>query len=106
MATATAPAPALLTREEIELLEPECLGPTWAKNPDGSWNQPRWTTGWQIAARCADYLLAEDGGPWRFTPESSASCPGGARSARTVASSIGWACCNGPRDGARTRCSR
>ncbi|MEV4642763.1 terminase [Actinoplanes sp. NPDC049548] len=67
MVQATAPAP--LTREEIDLLEPEYIGPTWAKNSDGSWNLPRWTIGWQIAAWCADYLLAEDGGPWRFTPE-------------------------------------
>ncbi|GGN40190.1 hypothetical protein FHR83_007096 [Actinoplanes campanulatus] len=62
-------AAATLTPEEIEALEPDFYGPTWQRNDDGSWHLPRWTLGWQIAAWCAEYLRAEDGGPWRFTPE-------------------------------------
>ncbi|MGW6745968.1 hypothetical protein ACWGDX_35420 [Streptomyces sp. NPDC055025] len=62
------PIPAL-TVEEIDALEPAFLGPTWLKNPDGSWTLPKCTLGWQIAGWCAEYLKAEDGGPWRFTRE-------------------------------------
>ncbi|ELP64581.1 hypothetical protein ACKI1I_06905 [Streptomyces turgidiscabies] len=58
-----------LAPEEIDALEPTFLGPTWAKEPDGSWKLPEHTLGWQIAGWCAEYLKAEDGGPWRFTRE-------------------------------------
>jgi len=58
-----------LTPEEIDALEPTYLGPTWLRNPDGSWLLPRYTLGWQIAGWAAEYLRAENGGPWRFTPE-------------------------------------
>jgi hypothetical protein len=58
-----------LTIEEIEALEPTYLGPTWQKDDDGSWLLPSKTLGWQIAGWCAEYLNAEDGGPWRFTRE-------------------------------------
>ncbi|MEU9126592.1 terminase [Kitasatospora sp. NPDC048540] len=60
---------ATLTPEEIDALEPTYLGPTWLRNPDGSWLLPRYTLGWQIAGWAAEYLRAENGGPWRFTPE-------------------------------------
>ncbi|MGV9312599.1 hypothetical protein ACWDR0_10430 [Streptomyces sp. NPDC003691] len=60
---------AALTAEEIDALEPIFLGPTWKRGPDGSWLLPKYTLGWQIAGWCAEYLNAEDGGPWRFTPE-------------------------------------
>ncbi|WP_367135811.1 hypothetical protein [Saccharothrix sp. HUAS TT1] len=59
----------VLTAEEIDALEPTFLGPTWRRNPLGAWELPRYTLGWQIAGWCAEYLLAEDGGPWKFTPE-------------------------------------
>ncbi|WP_254407329.1 terminase [Streptomyces sp. GMY02] len=36
---------------------------------DGSWILPEHTLGWQIAGWCAEFLKAEDGGPWRFTRE-------------------------------------
>lgn len=58
-----------MTAEEIDALEPTFIGPTWQQNPDGSWNLPARTLGWQIAGWCAEYLRAEDGGPWRFTRE-------------------------------------
>jgi hypothetical protein len=58
-----------LTIEQIDALEPTFLGPTWRKAPDGSWALPERTLGWQIAGWCAEYLRAEDGGPWKFTRE-------------------------------------
>ncbi|MFJ8713839.1 hypothetical protein ACIRD9_11730 [Streptomyces violaceus] len=30
---------------------------------------PERTLGWQVAGWCAEYLKADDGGPWRFTRE-------------------------------------
>ncbi|MEU3708999.1 hypothetical protein [Streptomyces catenulae] len=62
------PIPAL-TAEEIDDLEPTFLGPTWQKGADGSWKLPERTLGWQIAGWAAEFLKAEDGGPWRFTSE-------------------------------------
>jgi hypothetical protein len=58
-----------LTAEEIEALEPTFLGPTWKRNPDGSWLLPTRTLGWQIAGWAAEWLLGEDGKPWKFTKE-------------------------------------
>ncbi|WP_405056974.1 hypothetical protein OG474_30070 [Kribbella sp. NBC_01505] len=58
-----------LTPEEIHLLEPTYIGPTWMTNDDGSWHLPTRTLGWQIAGWCTEYLLGEDGKPWKFTRE-------------------------------------
>ncbi|AWN07224.1 terminase large subunit [Streptomyces phage Rana] len=58
-----------LTPEEIEALEPDFLGPTWQKDAFGQWVLPKHTLGWQIAGWCAQWLRAEDGGPWKFTKE-------------------------------------
>ncbi|AKY03462.1 terminase large subunit [Streptomyces phage Danzina] len=58
-----------LTLEEIEALEPDFLGPTWQKDAFGQWVLPKHTLGWQIAGWCAQWLRAEDGGPWKFTKE-------------------------------------
>ncbi|AOQ27057.1 terminase large subunit [Streptomyces phage Celeste] len=58
-----------LTLEEIEALEPDFLGPTWQKDAFGQWVLPKYTLGWQIAGWCAQWLRAEDGGPWKFTKE-------------------------------------
>jgi hypothetical protein len=60
---------AVLTPEEIDLLEPSFIGPTWQKDAFGRWVLPGKTLGWQIAGWCSEYLLAEDGGPWKFTRE-------------------------------------
>lgn len=59
----------LTTPEELEALHHVYIGPTWARDTDGAWMLPSRTLGWQIAAWTADYLLAEDGGPWKFTLE-------------------------------------
>ncbi|WJN62785.1 terminase large subunit [Streptomyces phage phiScoe2] len=59
----------VMTTEEIEALEPTFLGPTWLTKDDGSWKLPEKTLGWQIAGWCAEYLKAENGGPWKFTRE-------------------------------------
>ncbi|WP_328676702.1 hypothetical protein OG905_23270 [Streptomyces sp. NBC_00322] len=53
----------------INLLEPTFLGPAWAREPDGSWKLPEHTLGWQIARWSAEFLKAEDCGPWKFTRE-------------------------------------
>jgi hypothetical protein len=58
-----------LTPEEIDALEPDFIGPTWATNPDGSWCLPERTLGWQIAGWCSKYLLGKEGEPWKFTRE-------------------------------------
>lgn len=62
-------AQAVLTPEEIDLLEPSFIGPTWQKDAFGRWVLPDKTLGWQIAGWCSEWLLAEDGGPWKFTRE-------------------------------------
>lgn len=64
-----------LTLEELDLLEPTYLGPTWKCDPtDGKWLLPQWTLGWQVAGWTAKYLNsvaedAEEGEPFRFTKE-------------------------------------
>lgn len=58
-----------LTPEEIDLLEPSFIGPTWQKDAFGRWVLPDKTLGWQIAGWCSEWLRAEDGGPWKFTRE-------------------------------------
>ncbi|ROR95507.1 phage terminase large subunit-like protein [Salana multivorans] len=52
-----------------EILEPNYLGPSWKKNPDGSWHLPEFTLGWQIAGWCAKYLKGKGGKPWNFSDE-------------------------------------
>lgn len=58
-----------LTPEDIDALEPSFFGPTWQKDSFGRWKLPERTLGWQIAGWCAEYLKAENGGPWKFTRE-------------------------------------
>ncbi|MFJ3775234.1 terminase [Streptomyces sp. NPDC090075] len=62
-------AQAALTPEEIDLLEPTFIGPTWQKDAFGRWVLPSKTLGWQIAGWCSEWLRSEDGGPWKFTRE-------------------------------------
>lgn len=58
------------TPEELAIIEPVKIGPTWMKDPTtNKWILPERTLGWQIAGWCAEWLKAEDGGPWRFTKE-------------------------------------
>lgn len=71
------PIPALvteLTPEDIDLLRPTYLGPTWMgedgrPTTTGPWRLPERTLGWEIAKWVADYLLGEDGKPFRLTLE-------------------------------------
>lgn len=59
-----------ITAEDIEALEPTFHGPSWQRHPlTGKWLLPERTLGWQIAGWTAEYLLSEDGSPWRFTKE-------------------------------------
>jgi hypothetical protein len=58
-----------LTAEEIEELPVTFLGPTWQQDSLGAWLLPKKTLGWQIAGWCAEYLQAENEGPWKFTRE-------------------------------------
>ncbi|MFE3589414.1 terminase [Streptomyces niveus] len=62
-------AQAILAPEEIDLLEPTFIGPTWQKDPYGRWALPTKTLGWQIAGWCSEWLRSEEGGPWKFTRE-------------------------------------
>lgn len=58
------------TPEELAIIEPVKIGPTWMKDPTtNKWILPEKTLGWQIAGWCAEWLKAEDGGPWKFTRE-------------------------------------
>ncbi|MFY1688169.1 terminase [Plantactinospora sp. WMMB782] len=63
-----------LTAEEIDLLHPIYLGPTWLGEDGepttaGPWRLPEHTLGWEIVKWVADYLLGEDGKPFRLTLE-------------------------------------
>ena len=58
-----------LTPEELEIIEPIKIGPTWQKDAFGRWVLPEFTLGWQIAGWCAEYLQGKDGKPWKFTKE-------------------------------------
>ena len=58
-----------LTDEEREIVEPCKLGPTWMKDAFGRWVLPEHTLGWQIAGWTAEWLVGNDGKPWKFTPE-------------------------------------
>lgn len=66
---ATSIKPATLSEEAIRELQHVYIGPTWAKNEDGSWHLPERTLGWEIAMWCSKWLRGMDGKPWRFTPE-------------------------------------
>ncbi|WP_263729971.1 phage terminase family protein [Cellulomonas sp. SG140] len=60
-----------LSEEQLrQKYAPVCIGPTWRKKPDGSWDLPEYTLGWEIAGWCAEFLHGPDGqGRWQFTPE-------------------------------------
>lgn len=58
-----------LTPEELEIVTPTCIGPTWRKDSFGQWLLPEFTLGWEIIGWCAEWLLTPDKTPWQFTPE-------------------------------------
>lgn len=47
---------------------PFTLGPTWQKNPDGSWHLPKLTLGWSVIEWVMDHLML-DGEPITLTLE-------------------------------------
>lgn len=61
------------TTFDADGFEPFTMGPTWQRNPDGTWLLPEKTLGWQIVGWCAEYLNSMADGqtnaPWAFTPE-------------------------------------
>lgn len=58
--------------EALDIVTPDHHGPTWDRNPDGTFKLPERTLGWQVIAWCADYLSNPKGdGPWTFTLEQA-----------------------------------
>ena len=55
--------------ELLASLPPIHIGPTWKKTDAGKWMLPKHTLGWQIVGWCSEYLLNDEGQPWRFTAE-------------------------------------
>lgn len=57
----------------VPISSPLSIGPTWQRDEEGRWAQPRWTLGRQAAAWAFETLLQPDGTnagqPWRFTNE-------------------------------------
>jgi len=49
------------------------VGPTWSKNPDGTWCLPKYSLGWEIAHWVGTYIRQPNGErakqPFMFTPE-------------------------------------
>jgi len=63
-----------LTDDQLrEKYAPIRIGPTWKKNPDGSWYLPERTLGWQVVAWVTRYVRdpndPEGKKPFIFTPE-------------------------------------
>jgi hypothetical protein len=57
-------------RPELEW-EPKLIGPTWQRNPDGTWLLPEATLGWEVLGWCGVWLQHSRGVPWRFTDEQA-----------------------------------
>ncbi|MET9521515.1 terminase [Streptomyces coeruleorubidus] len=57
-------------RPELEW-EPKLIGPTWQRNPDGTWLLPEVTLGWEALGWCGVWLQHSRGKPWRFTNEQA-----------------------------------
>lgn len=58
-----------LTDDEREIVEPIKIGPTWLRDENGKWLLPERTLGWEIAGWCAEWLVGNEGKPWKFTAE-------------------------------------
>jgi hypothetical protein len=50
---------------------PIAIGPTWKKGDDGKFILPEFSLGWDALAWTAQWLQADDGSPWQFTPEQA-----------------------------------
>lgn len=57
------------------MLEPVTYGPTWQKNPDGTWRLPDLTLGWDVLAWTEAFYRQPDGPSagksWEFTAEQT-----------------------------------
>lgn len=51
--------------------EPKLIGPTWQRQPDGSWLLPERTLGWHALGWTGQWLQHSRGVPWRFTDEQA-----------------------------------
>jgi hypothetical protein len=49
-------APAVLTVEQIEALEPYYIGPTWQRGPVGTFIEPKYTIGWDVIFWCEHHV--------------------------------------------------
>lgn len=60
-----------MTTETLSAVKPSCIGPTWKRDPGhpSGWHLPRRTIGWHAAQWTAEWLLDDDGEPWRYTAE-------------------------------------
>jgi hypothetical protein len=54
-----------------ELFPPTLIGPTWQKNPDGSWLLPEHTLGWDLLGWVSIKLTDPDGEPFQCTAEQA-----------------------------------
>jgi len=54
-----------------ELFPPSLIGPTWQKNPDGSWLLPEITLGWDLLGWVSIKLTDPDGEPFMCTAEQA-----------------------------------
>jgi hypothetical protein len=60
------------TAEVVQLeWEPKLIGPTWQRQPDGSWLLPERTLGWHALGWTGQWLQHSRGIPWRFTDEQA-----------------------------------
>src|SRR5690606_25918412 len=55
----------------VRKLEPELIGPIWAKTEDGSWLLPEHTLGWQIIEWAYEWMDGPQGGPLELTDEQA-----------------------------------
>lgn len=51
--------------------EPVALGPTWQTTPDGYWDLPEATIGWQVLGWTGTRLQLKRDTPWRYTDEQA-----------------------------------
>lgn len=57
--------------DDLPVVEPVVLGPTWSKNAEGKYRLPELTLGWQALGWTAEWLQHEDDSPWRYTAEQA-----------------------------------
>jgi hypothetical protein len=67
----TAPPSGAEAAEEVvpDVIVPKVLGPTWTREPDGSFIRPAFTLGWHVLLWTGTYLKHPNGRPWKYTNE-------------------------------------